>query len=81
MTKYDDQFQAFWKKFKGRWDADNGRYIKRGKYLAWQEWVNLDDDEKEHCVAVAGRVSGKYVPDACRWIKNKLFDDFEVRTK
>ena len=77
--RYDDQFEDFWKKFKGRWNPDKGTYTKVGKYEAWQEWQHLDDDEKQHAIAVAGRVSGKYVPDACRWLKKKRFDDYTVK--
>ncbi len=75
-SRYDDDFQAFWKKFRGRWDTDKGAYTKVGKYLAWQEWKRLTGYEKKQAVAVAHRTGGKFTPDACRWLKRKLFEDF-----
>jgi len=76
--RYDDEFLAFWVKFKGRWDpeAGMGRYVKVGKYDAWLVWQTLNNKDKVKAVAVADRVSGKYVPDACRWLKGKKFEDF-----
>ncbi len=78
-TKYDEDFERFWANFKGRWDADKEVYMKVGKCDAQQAWRILDEDEKEHAIAVAHRAGGKYVPDACRWLKRKLFDDFTVK--
>ena len=76
--RYDKQFLAFWDKFKGRWDpeAGMGRYVKVGKYDAWLEWKKMTQREQDKAIAVANRVSGKYVPDAHRWLKAKLYEDF-----
>ena len=38
------------------------------------------DEEKEQAIAVAGRAGGQYTPDACRWLKKKRFDDYEVKS-
>ena len=75
--RYDDDFEQFWKKWKGRWNGE--KYVKVGKFEAWEEWQRLDDDEKEQAIAVANRVSGKYAPDAMRWLKRKRFDDYTVK--
>lgn len=71
---YTPEFETFWRKFKGRWDGDRG-YVKVGKYEAFYEWEKLTEVEQDKATVVADSVSGKYVPDACRWLKRKLFDD------
>ena len=84
MSKYDEDFEVFWAKFRGRYNPDKGAYggfVKVGKFLAQQEWRRMAEYEKKHATAVAHKVSGKYVPDANRWLKRKLFDDFEVKDK
>jgi len=75
-SKYSEEFEVFWKKFKGRYDPDNDRYIKVGKWPAFEEWEKLSPEQQTHATAAADRVRGKYVPDARRWLKNRLFDDF-----
>lgn len=80
IKRYSDEFETFWSKFKGRWSADQGSYVKVGKYLAWEEWQKLTIEEKNKAIAAADRVSGQYTPDACRWLKRKMFDDFSVRS-
>ncbi len=79
FQKYPPDFEEFWKKFKGRWNSEKDRYVKVGKFEASLEWRRLTESEKKKAIAVAGKVSGKYVPDACRWLKRKMFDDFTVR--
>lgn len=76
---YSESFEIFWKKFKGRWNPENDNYIKVGKFEAWEEWQKLNAEDQTKATAVANRVSGKFVPDACRWLKKRLFDDFTVR--
>jgi hypothetical protein len=71
-------FEQFWKKFKGRWNPEKGRYIKIGKYEAFEEFEKLPADEQQKAVAVADRAADKYCPDACRWLKRKLFDDYRA---
>lgn len=78
-NKYTDSFESFWKKFKGRWNAEKDKYIKVGKYPAFLEWEKLTLEDQRQAWSVADKVEGKYVPDACRWLKNRMFDDFEVR--
>lgn len=75
-VKYTSEFEFFWTKFKGRWSPDKDRYVKVGKFEAFQEWCKLTVEEQKKATAVADSVSGKYTPDACRWLKRKLFDDF-----
>ncbi len=73
---YTSSFETFWGKFKGRWNCESDKYIKVGKYEAFQEWQKLSPDECQRAIKVAHRPSGQYVPDAVRWIKNKRFDDY-----
>lgn len=77
-NRYDEQFEYFWQRFPGRWNVDKGGYDKVGKYEAWLVWKTLKLDEKRNAAAVADKVTGKYVPDACRWLKRKMFDDFKL---
>jgi len=74
---YTEDFEKFWRNFKGRWNPDTGYYVKVGKYLAFGEWRKLTKTEQQKAIAVAHKVGGKYVPDACRWLKRRLFDDFK----
>ena len=77
--KYTPEFENFWKKFKGRWNPDkggSGGYIKVGKFAAFDEWQKLSKPEQEKATAAADKVTGKYTPDAERWLKRRLFDDF-----
>ena len=76
---YSDSFEIFWKNFKGRWSVDKGTYVKVGKFEAFEEWQKLTPDEQKHATAAADRAGGKYTPDACRWLKRKLFDDFKIK--
>lgn len=75
---YSEEFELFWKKFKGRWKPETDEYVKVGKYDAFQEWQKLTVDEQRRAWTAADRVKGEYVPDACRWLKRKLFDDFKA---
>ena len=75
--RYNELFEKFWKAFKGRWNPDRGIYIKVGKYEAWQEWQKLTEQDKARAIAGASRVGGKFTPDAKRWLKEKMFDDYE----
>ncbi len=76
---YSPEFEIFWKKFKGRWNPENDRYIKVGKFAAWVEWQKLNEADQQKATAVADKVGGKYVPDAERWLKRRLFDDFTLK--
>ena len=76
--EYTEDFEKFWAVFKGRWDADQGRYVKPGKYRAALEWQTLTTEEKILALRAAPKVHGKYVPDPCRWLKYKRFDDYET---
>ena len=77
MVKYTDDFEKFWKKFKGRWNRDTDIYVKRGKYKAFEEWKRLPLDERRKAWQNADRGTCEFKPDACRWLKNKMFDDFD----
>lgn len=76
---YPEDFLAFWKKFKGRWNVEKGFYVKGGKRLACAEWKELSDEDKVQALAVAHRVGDKFTQDACRWLREGKFDDYAVR--
>lgn len=74
---YTSEFEAFWKKFKGRWNTDKDDYIKVGKYKAFDEaWLKLTPEEQQKAIKFAHKPSGQYVPDPARWLKEKRFDDY-----
>jgi len=77
QCKYTDAFESFWKKFKGRWNPEKDNYVKVRKWEAFVEWQKLCIEDQRKAWATADKVSGKYVPDACRWLKNRLFDNFK----
>lgn len=78
-NRYTDEFMAFWLKYPGRWNESSGAYIKQGKYEAAKEWDNLNKTEKVQAMfAVTKICKGKYILDACRWLKRKMFDDFDM---
>ncbi len=83
MTKnrYTDDFNQFWKAWPGRWKPEDNRYVKVGKYEAWLEWKTIDKEEQAEILAIvkSGRVKKagtQYLPDACRWLKKRRYDDF-----
>lgn len=76
---YTPEFLNFWKNFKGRWNPEKGEsggYVKVGMHEAFLEFQKLTPAEQQKAIKNAGRVRGKFTPDACRWLKRKLFDDF-----
>lgn len=73
---YTPEFEAFWGRFKGRYDTVNSRYIKVRKREAFEEWGRLSIEEQRRAWRSADKVSGEYTPDACRWLKNSLYDDY-----
>lgn len=75
--KYSPEFESFWKKFKGRYIPDDDRHEKGSKLLAFEEWEKLSLDDQRKAWKVADRPKGKMVPDGCRWLKNRRFDDFD----
>lgn len=76
--EYSSDFSIFWKKFKGRWNKEKGGYVKVGKWEAFCEFQELTTNEQQKAMAVADRAGGEFCPDACRWLKRKLFDDYRV---
>jgi len=73
---YTSEFEAFWGRFKGRYDAENSKYVKVRKREAFEEWCRLSIEEQRKAWRAADKVSGEYTPDACRWLKNSLYDDY-----
>lgn len=77
--KYSEPFLFFWKVFKGRWSEGKSGYVKVGKSLAWGQWKKLSLDDKRTAAAAASRVSGKYTPDPWRWLRDRKFEDYNVK--
>lgn len=79
MTPYTEQFKTFWKAWPGRWQPEQDKSIKVGKYDAFLEWKLLKDEEKQEIMKVlpkVKRVGTQYLPDASRWLKRKRWHDF-----
>lgn len=74
--KYNKEFEEFWEKFPGRTD----KKLKGSKHLAAAEWKKLNKVDKAAAVAVLPMVllaGTEYLQDACRWLKQRRWDDFE----
>jgi hypothetical protein len=76
--EYSPPFEQFWKDFKGRWNAKMQRYDKVGKREAFEAFEELTQSEQRHAVAVANRAGGEFLPDACRWLARKRFEDYPI---
>jgi len=76
---YSPEFELFWKKFKGRWIPDDNRHEKGSKWEAFEEWEKLSVEDQRKAWTVADCPRGERVPDGCRWLKNRRFDDFPDR--
>lgn len=76
-SKYSEQFNLFWKKFEGRWNAELSKHDKGSKLLAFEEWEKLSLEDQRKAWTEAKRHRGKAVPDACRWLSNRRFEDFD----
>lgn len=74
---YTREFELFWERFKGRWDTEKSEYIKVGKDLAFEQWEKLSLEDKRWAWWAADKPSGKYVPDAFRWLRDRKFEDYE----
>jgi len=75
-ANYSENFEKFWKKFKGRWIRDDNRHEKGSKFEAFEEWQKLSLEDQRKAWLMADRHRGERVPDGCRWLKNRRFDDF-----
>lgn len=74
--KYTLEFEEFWKKWKGRWNKEKDVYIKVRKRQAFGEWEKLSIEEQRKAWRAADKVSGEYTPDANRWLRESMFDDY-----
>ena len=77
---YTAEFEDFWKQWKGRYDPDHGNYggyRKVGKWTAFTEWQKLSKTDQGKATKVAHKAAGKYTPDAERWLKRYMFDDYD----
>jgi len=77
---YSVIFLDFWKRYPSRWIQESDRRVKVGKYLAWEQWQKLNEEQQiSALLATKSMVSGKAVPDAWRWLRDKKFDDAEIK--
>ena len=81
LKEYTDEFEKFWKRWKGRWNPEKSKYIKVGKHNAFLVWEKLTIDDQRQAWWAADKVSGKYVPVAERWLRDRKFDDYEKRKR
>ena len=76
--KYTDDFENFWRDFKGRWNPDNGKHEKGGKLEASLEWKNLSSEHQKLATQMASQTGEQKTKDACRWLKYRRWEDFEL---
>jgi hypothetical protein len=74
--EYSPEYEAFWKKWKGRWNQEKDKYIKVKKHLGWEHWKSLSKDDQRWAYSAADKVSGKYTPDAPIWLRDRMFRDY-----
>lgn len=77
--EYDEKFEMFWKRFRGRWDGEE--YVKDGKYNAWQVWQKLTEKEQRLAWAASSKTGKKFTVNASRWLEEKRFDDYGITLK
>ena len=75
---YTDEFETFWKAFKGRWNPDTSRFEKGGKQEAFEEWTKLKPEQQNLALLAAPKTGSKITKDACRWLKYHRWEDFET---
>ena len=79
--EYSDSFLSFWQKFKGRWIPDKGVYRKGGKAEAFAVWRTLTLEQQKRASEAASKTGDKFTKDACRWLTNRRWEDFEESEK
>lgn len=73
--EYTEDFEKFWRTFKGRWNPDRSCYDKGSKFEAFTEWKKLSDREKQKATVAAAGTGAKFTPDGCRWLKTKRWEE------
>lgn len=77
---FTEDFMAFWKVWPGRWNRDTGQTQKIGKQEACTVWKKLSQTDKDFIMTIVPnkvKVKGtEFLPDAHRWLKKKLYNDF-----
>ena len=76
---YTDEYNEFWRKWPGRWQPETDRYKKVGKYEAFLEWRELSETDRKNIIKIVSKVKAKgtqYLPDAHRWLKRRMWDDY-----
>lgn len=81
MTKYTDDFQAFWSCWPGRYNIDTQKVVKVGKWQSFQEWQRLSEADKKTVMVLvkSGKLKSggtKYLPDAFRWLAKRRWEDY-----
>ena len=70
----------FWRKWPGRW-RDGNSPKKVGKAEAYEIWLTMDAEDRKDAAGavVSGKVKNagtQYLPDAIRWLRRRLWEDF-----
>lgn len=77
--RYTDEFLQFWAKYPGRYCERTNSYPKKNKYLASKEWSKLSKNDRKQALYSASKLNkGRYVKDAFRWLRDKMFDDYNM---
>lgn len=77
--RYTDEFLQFWSCYPGRYCERTNSYPKKNKYLASKEWEKLSKDDRDRALYAAERIKpGRYIKDAFRWLRDKMFDDYNM---
>ena len=79
-TKYSQDFEMFWRNWPGRW-RDGNSPKKVGKAETYVLWLTMDAEDRQDAtsVVVSGKVKNagtQYLPDALRWLRRRLWEDF-----
>ena len=81
MTKYTEEFEAFWKAWPGRWNLDTQKIEKIGKHEAFIIWRTMAEDDRSFCIKLAKTPKIKekgtrWLPDCWRWLSKRRWEDF-----
>lgn len=73
---YPSDFEVFWRAYPPRWSEAQSLWAKKCKGQAYDEWFNLNDEDKELAMKAAGDVEqGMFTWDARRWLKRRRWED------
>ncbi len=77
---YTPEFEQFWKSYPRRQNSQ-GAWIREGKYEAMIIWNQMGAEDRKHAlyaVVIYEKGRPKLPKDACRWLKYRRYDDFDM---